>query len=294
VFIVQDLSERLPATTEVRDDLLDGFTDESNFVALAASLVVETAKVAAAAAEIRLVGTPVLRNQGIAVGMLLHGANLANALSNQLRDGHDGSQQLVVNRQLIELHANINYLCENGSPQDDHFEAYVNDSLVAERALESDIRAQIQSRGGEPSGIEARMQSSISTTTSAAAIDDLGAVPSRRLNRWPTAEVRIGKLGAVAYSSYRLSSSVLHSAFTHIEKNYWLNADPDDVRINYRPIKFKPQALEAAAFHLNRIIAIYVRAYLPGLPVLEQRILSMETRVRAASAGHERFLARQA
>jgi len=159
----------------------------------------------------RIPPTPYPRNEAIRRGLIKRMALLGKSLLSNITDD-SGYQQLQIVRQLIEAAANYVYLTEDdGSGA--HYDAYINDSLAAEKHNLEVINAQIQARGGDPLPIEERMRSSIERTARAAGTS-FEAVPATRNSGWPNSFERLKRLSETAYPAYRAGSSALHAGWS--------------------------------------------------------------------------------
>jgi hypothetical protein len=120
---------------------------------------------------------------------------------------------MAITRQVLETATNIIYLLRGG---DERYDAFVFDSLIAERELADIIRTNIETRGGEALPIEERMLGSI-TATAAGARVDLDSIPSKSKNNWPSIVIRLRDLGLEdLYVVFRLGSTAIHGGWPDI------------------------------------------------------------------------------
>jgi hypothetical protein len=233
------------------------------------------------------------RNQAIAAGHLVRLARLMRFIVLAVTRGNDGDQQLALARQIIDSAATVAYLLEDETEHIARFNAYVLDSLIAEREFNIDVQKQIAKRGGERLPIEDRITQSMANTLSAAGVDSLTDVPSRKRNSWPTAETRVKLLGEVAYSLYRVSSGAIHGTFAHIEKNYW-QVSEDGIRLDWTPAQWRPQALLSPSIVCLDAMAAYLQTYDKNtLYIVGRGMMRLEERLREVDHLHEEYLQRK-
>jgi hypothetical protein len=240
------------------------------------------------AADARPILSPLPRDQAIIAAHLVRMMKLLRTLVRQIVDGHGGDQQMALTRQMMDSAGIVTYLL-NDSGDSSRTQAYVLDSVVAERAFLQDVRRTIQNRGGDSLPIEDRIRSSIASTLDAAGITE-EQIPARRKIGWPTAEERVALLGPTAYTAYRMGSSAIHGSFADIEKRH-LTRRGDGFDLNLDSAAFRPQPLLMMGLLATRAVRAYIDAFFPSAhhPVLP-RAQQLEALLQQIDLQHEAWL----
>lgn len=156
------------------------------------------------------------RDEAILGGLILKVSKLGKTMITL--SAHAGSdRQLALAREVIEALAILTYLAADTDGA--RFDAYIQDSLVAEREFLHLVRKNIEQRGSSWP-IEQSMTRSIETTAREAGIDDVTALPSRRSIGWPSTELLLDRLGPNFYPSYRVGSSILHTRWLDLIRHH--------------------------------------------------------------------------
>lgn len=199
-----------------------------------------------------------------------------------------GGQQLALSRQVIDTAASLLFLAEDRDGS--RHQAFVENSLVAEREMARDIARRQRVDGGEAWPIEERMLGSIERTALAAGVGDVSALPSRSKIRWAKSEELVKRLGPAAYTAYRAGSGQIHGNWHDLLRNH-LEQVAGGFQPNFSPGTPRPQPLLTVAL----VAVIAARAYLtlrPGIEraYFEERLNSLEARLAKVDELHERFL----
>jgi hypothetical protein len=156
------------------------------------------------------------RDEAILGGLVLKVSKLGKAMvamSAQL--GSD--RQLALAREVIEALAILAYLTADTDGA--RFDAYVQDSLVAEREFLRLVNRNVDERDSSWP-IEESMTRSIERTARDAGVAEVAALPGRRSIGWPSMEVLLDLLGPNIYPSYRVGSSVLHTRWLDLIRHH--------------------------------------------------------------------------
>ena len=264
--------------------------DETEFLRLSFEMLKEATSLVSIAFGVRPVSDPIGwgRNDAILVGHLARMARLMRSIVRQVADGHGGDLQIAVQRQFLESASTTIYLIEDDG-SGERYDSYVFDSLIPERELLAEIETNVEKRGGDVLPIEVRMRASIADTLAAAGVS-LEDVPSRRANKWPSAQTRVELLGTAAYKSYRTSSGAIHGSFTDVEKHYLVRiGDRFDVELDALP--FRPQTLTSLARLALYVVSRFASAKNPMVNTVYAKAISdFSDAVARLDDLHERFL----
>ncbi|HVF11967.1 MAG TPA: DUF5677 domain-containing protein [Actinomycetota bacterium] len=227
------------------------------------------------------------RDEAILCGLVIRISKLSVALVAETCELR-GEQQLTLTRQILEFLSTLNYLLEESSI--DAFDAYVKDSLVAEREFLRAVQRAADQRG-EEWPIETRMMESIHRTATAANIADVEAIPGRGAIGWPSIEIRLARLGAQTYGAYRMGSHAIHGTwsdlyFNHLQLREDGTFDPDGGHSTPRP-----QPLTMSTLLITWIVEKYVarRGGVVGEEIIP-RLRDLKDRVLRLDILHERFV----
>ena len=235
---------------------------------------------------------PLVRNEAILLGITVRLMKLMKILIRDLSN-NECYQQLSISREMIESAGTLEYLLQDDG-SGERFDKYVNNSLVAEREVLSDVKNNIARRGGDALHIEARMTSSINSTAKAAGVDDVAQLPARRAIGFPSAEERVRELGDNAYLAYRTGSSEVHGDWADLFK-YHLEYDGSTFMPYYEEPRARPQIIGGVTMIMCNAFGGYLEKY--GDPEVEEafkQILGeISDKVTRVSELHEQYLERK-
>ncbi|WP_461473273.1 DUF5677 domain-containing protein [Microbacterium sp. HJ5] len=275
-------------------DALSAALDEEPFLREAFELAKAAMMLVTLVAHLR---TPELaaglpRNHAIIAGHYVRMVKLMQTLVRQITDGHGGNQQLALTREFIDSVSTVAYLVDDEGGDHSPYDAYVMDSLVAEREFLRDVRRQVEQRGGATWPIEERIQRSIDDTLRAAGVREVD-IPGRRSNGWPSAQTRAERLSPTAYAAYRTGSGVVHGTFTDVYKHHLDEVGDGLFEVDFRDEPLRPQPLLLMALLAVDGLDRYGQAFLNGLPAtLAARRRELIDCLRRVDDLHEEFLIR--
>lgn len=278
-----------PEQYEVKFAELEAANSEEPFLEASFELLKEAAGLTIFATGILLDENPGHdRNQAILVGHLVRMVKLMRSTIRAIVDDHGGDQQMQITRQFLDSASALAYFLDDYEDTS-RLDAYVNDSLIAEREFLADIQVQIRERGGKKLPIEERIEHSIATTFATAGMQ-AQHLPSRAKNGWPNAQQRLKLLGPTAYAAYRMGSGSIHGSWHDLERNHLDLVDglfvPD-----HESARQRPQPLFAMALLAVTIVRDYIaKRYPTATDLFEDRFTDLEAKLEQADQLHEAYL----
>lgn len=229
------------------------------------------------------------RNQAIIVGHYSRMIKLMMSLVRQVADNHGGDHAMSITREFLESISVVTYLLGDAG-DGSRYDAYVFDSLIAEREFLKDVRSQIAARGGTQLPIEQRIERSISDVLRAAGLQE-DDIPSRRNTGWPNTEARLAPLGPAAYSAYRMGSNAIHGSFADVYKRHLYESE-GGFEIDLRADSFKPQPLLVMSLCGLTTVEPYADVWLDDLlpDGLRQRCRNLINTLADVDDLHEQYL----
>lgn len=195
--------------------------------------------------------------------------------------------QLALARMLIDSTTTLFHLVDDTDGK--LFDAFVCDSLIAEREMLKTIRQMRASRGEELS-IEKRMESSIKRSAEVANVD-LDQLPARRDIGWPSAEERATHLGPTGYVGYRGGSSPIHGTWNDLRRNYITEVE-GGFEGQFDPVSPRPQPLFTCALLVAESAHRYLEKVKTSQDVskLRDALKDLQARISRSDDLHESFL----
>lgn len=268
--------------------VLESATSEHPFMHAAVELLKESGTIALLAAGIIPIA-PHQRDAAIRCGLLVRLGKLVRLM---LADTCDvgGGQQLALSRQMFETAAALLYLGDDDDGS--RHQAFVEDSLVAERELLADVDRQQAGRSDGPWPIEDRIRRSIINSATAAGVQDVSALPGRARIGWPSVQQLAQPLGPTAYGAYRMGSSQIHPNWHDILRNHLREVDGGFVPA-FDLGSPRPQPLLTAAL----LTVLATEAYLKKRPYAEASLFDarpdeLKDRLERVDGLHEHFIQR--
>jgi hypothetical protein len=231
------------------------------------------------------------RNEAILIGHLVRMGKLMRAIIAGVADQHGGDQQAQLVRQFLDSASAMKYLLEDLSDTS-RFDAYIFDSLIAEKEFLKDIREQVIARGSEKWNIEERIERSIQQTFDTAGVTEAD-VPARKDNKWPSAQERLALFGPTAYSAYRTGSGAIHGSWHDLERHH-LELVNGKFHPYTDPVPERPQPHFAMGLVGIEIAQEYIDKCVPDAKYLfVPRFEDFFERLSRANDLHEEFLRRR-
>ena len=258
---------RLPAPDEwpnwalVDRDLLVHTRDERPFLETAAALVTEFGELTALLARTHEQpdGVPVRqgRNEAILSGLTTRIVKLTRRLAAETYEGR-GELQLLIDREIFTSTAALAYLLRG---RRDRFEAFVRDSLHADRDVWQHLDNNRDLRAGDNLPQETRMRRRLERSFGLAGIDpaelELDEDPE-----WPDVSGQVRAIGEPdAYRMHQLGADEVHGVWNELVTHH-LRTDDDGLtwlgpKLGWSPAVVQP--LTAVAIQGSRVMAAYAR-----------------------------------
>jgi len=178
-------------------------------------------------------GSGLSRDDAIVAGHLVRIVKIGRRMLRDLADD-DGDQQFPLTRQYLDSYSSLVYLLDPVPADDNRFDQYLKDSLVAELDL---------LRSAEPSTeTERRLIAELDRALSTAGIA-ADEVPGRRKIGWPSAEVRMRAVGPGAYLAYRSGSNAVHGTWIDLLRAHLAVGEDGSFSSRLEPERFRPEVL---------------------------------------------------
>lgn len=267
---------------------LSSATNEQPFMHAAVELLKESGTIALVAAGV-IPDEPHQRDAAIRCGLLVRLGKLVRLM---LADTCDigGGQQLGLSRQMFETAAALLYLADDKDGS--RHQAFVEDSLVAERELLADINRRQAGHPGDQWPIEERMRRSIAHSAAVSGVQDVSALPGRAKIGWPSVQQLAEPLGPTAYGAYRMGSSQIHPNWHDIFRNHLQEVDGGFVP-GFDVGSPRPQPLLTGTL----LTVLATEAYLKLRPAAEVSFFEaqpddLKDRLERVDSLHEQFIQR--
>ncbi len=258
---------RLPAPDEwptwalVDRDLLVHTRDERPFLETAAALVTEFGELTALLARTHEQpdGVPVRqgRNEAILSGLTTRIVKLTRRLAAETYEGR-GELQLLIDREIFTSTAALAYLLRG---RRDRFEAFVRNSLHADRDVWQHLDNNRDLRAGDNLPQETRMRRRLERSFGLAGIHP----PELELDEdseWPDVSGQVRAIGEPdAYRMHQLGADEVHGVWNELVTHH-LRTDDDGLtwlgpKLGWSPAVVQP--LTAVAIQGSRVMAAYAR-----------------------------------
>ena len=293
---------RIPAPDEwptwalVDRDMLVHARDERPFLETAASLVTEFGELSALlarTAEQPAEGVTVRqgRNEAILYGLTTRIVKLTRRLAAETYEGR-GEVQLLIDREIFTSTAAFAYLLRG---RGDRFEAFVRDSLHADRDVWQHLDNNRDLRAGDNLPQETRMRRRLERSFGLAGIDP-AELELDEDSEWPDVSGQVRAIGEPdAYRMHQLGSDAVHGVWNELVTHH-LRTDDDGLtwlgpKLGWSPAAVQP--LTAVAIQGSRVMAAYARHL--GHDVAEafrDKYLDLAGRAALTDRLHEEYLER--
>ena len=277
---------------EITEEMLEACRAKDQFGALVYELYKETGSLVcvSSAAFVGDKGDTIKfdRNQAICAGLLIRVSKLMTSVVKLSADIEHGETVQALNRCIIESAVNLRYLLLKDN--DEIYDKFVKNALVAERELYDMIQGNIKARNGALLAIEHSMLESINDTCeqSGLAVDEINP----RAGRWG-GSIR-DKLTALGYdwSAYtvfeRIPSHAVHGDWVDIVKNHVLPKG-DGFEPNYDHLNTDGELLGPIGIFVVEATRDYLRKYfdLPDAEPLHQMLGSVQERLMRVESARQ-------
>ncbi len=292
---------RLPAPHEwpnwslVDRDLLVHAREERPFLETAATLVTEFGELTALLARTHEQpdGVPVRqgRNEAILYGLTTRIVKLTRRLAAETYEGR-GDLQLLIDREIFTTTAALAYLLRG---RGDRFEAFVRDSLHADRDVWQHLDNNRDLREGDNLPQETRMRRRLERSFDLAGVDP-AELDLDDESGWPDVGGQVGAIGEPdAYRMHQLGADEVHGVWNELVTHH-LHTDDDGLTWLGRKFGWPPavvQPLTAVAIQGSRVMAAYARHL--GHEVADafrDKYLDLAGRAALTDRLHEEYLER--
>ncbi|MCY4615685.1 MAG: hypothetical protein OXC71_04735, partial [Chloroflexi bacterium] len=254
---------RLPAPDEwpnwslVDRDLLVHAREERPFLETAATLVTEFGELTALLARTHEQpdGVPVRqgRNEAILYGLTTRIVKLTRRLAAETYEGR-GDLQLLIDREIFTTTAALAYLLRG---RGDRFEAFVRDSLHADRDVWQPLDNNRDPREGDTLPQETRMRRRLERSFDLAGVDP-AELDLDDESGWPDVGGQVGAIGEPdAYRMHQLGADEVHGVWNELVAHH-LHTDDDGLtwlgpKLGWSPAVVQP--LTAVAIQGSRVMA---------------------------------------
>lgn len=292
---------RLPAPDEwpswalVDRDMLLRARDERLFLETAAALVTEFGELTALLARTHEdpEGLPVRpgRDTAVLYGLTTRIVKLTRRLAAETYEGR-GELQLLIDREIFATTATLAYLLRGGG---DRFDAFVRDSLHADRDVWQHLDNNRELRGGDNLPQEVRMRRRLDRSFALAGVDP-AELDLDEESGWPGVSGQVGAIGEPdAYRMHQLGADEVHGAWNELVTHH-LRTDDDGLawlgpKLGWSPAVVQP--LTAVAIQGGRVMAAYARHL--GHEVsgaFRDKYLDLAGRAALTDRMHEEYLER--
>ena len=292
---------RLPAPDEWPDwalvdrDVLVHAREERPFLEAAAALVTEFGELTALLARTHEQpdGVPVLqgRNEAVLYGLTTRIVKLTRRLAAETYEGR-GELQLLIDREIFTSTAALAYLLRG---RGDRFEAFVRDSLHADRDVWQHLDNNRDLRAGDNLPQETRMRRRLERTFGLAGVDP-AELELDEESRWPDVGEQVRAIGEPdAHRMHQLGADEVHGVWNEMVTHH-LRTDDDGLtwlgpKLGWSPAVVQP--LTAVAIQGSRVMAAYARHL--GHEVAEafrDKYLDLAGRAALTDRLHEEYLER--
>ena len=228
------------------------------------------------------------RNQAVCAGLLVRIAKYMVSVAKLSADNEHGETIQALNRCIIESAVNLRYLVLKN--EDEVYERFVRNSLVAERELYDFIHANIIASGGAQLTIELNMLSSIIDTCelSGVAVEEINPKPG---NWGGTFRDKLTVLGYdwPAYTILeRIPSHAVHGDWVDLIKNHLQRKD-DGFEPNYDRLNTDGGLLGPVGVFVIEAARDYLGTYFdsPDAEPLHRRLVSVQERLMMVESARE-------
>jgi hypothetical protein len=283
-----DILEKWPEPFLPNDETLKAAVSDEPFIEASFELIKETAIIAVRVSSI-VFPQPLSRNNAILFALMLKSAKLLSAnLELAIKFGEE--RQMALIRELFECLTVLDYLLadQDGS----RFEAYVTYSLATDKAALETYISNAKKRG-EQLPIESDMEVSIRKTAEFAGISSIDGLPGKKHAGWPNIEAMLGEHAGYAYPAYRGGSSVIHTGWADLLRNY-LTPVEGGFELLFEQRGPGPEPMYASALYVSTVMDNFLRRIdEQAWTILQEKITNLQDRIMRVGEDHSAFRNRQ-
>ena len=265
---------------------LEGARSEEPFRDLAVGLATEFGALTSLLARVRP-ERATGRDDAVLRGLAVRIVKLTQRLIAETFEGR-GEMQALLDRLLFESVVDLAYLLRGGR---ERTEAFVRDSLHADRVLWDHLARNAELRGGDALPMEARTRERLEASFALAGVAPED-VPAPGEAGWPPLDERLRAIGEPdAFAMHQLGAGRVHGAWNELVTHHLAYGDDFEARLEWsRPLV---QPLFALAIQGARVMAAYARHLGPEVgAAFRDRYLDLARRASDADALHEEYMAR--
>lgn len=277
---------------EITDEMLEACRADDQFGALVYELYKEAGGLVCISSAVYFGDTAdaikLKRNQAICAGLLVRIAKYMVSAVKLSADIEHGETVHALNRCIIESTVNLRYLLLKDD--DEVYDRFVKNSLVAERELYDVIQENIEERGGEQLAIEKSMLTSIEDTCeqSGIVVEEINPRPGSWGGSFRDKLTALGYDWPAYTVLERIPSHAIHGDWVDLVK-YHLLSKGDGFEPNYDRLNTDGELLSPIGIFVVEAARDYLRKYfdLPDAEPLQQRLDSVQERLRRVESARQ-------
>ena len=257
-----------PTWTLIEGERLELAQEERPFFEAAAALVAEFGELAALLAQAGRIAPEdgaedpdvdpaTARDEAILCGLTVRIVKLTRRLVAETYEGR-GELQLLLDREIFNSTAAMAYLLRGRS---DRFEAFVRESLRADREIWRHLDGNRELRDGEALPLEQRMRERLARSFALAGLspDDAADDP---VPAWPSLDGQLEAIGEpAAHRMHQLGADAVHGHWNELHTHHLRAAagGPRALEPKLEWSSAQVQPLTAVAIQASRVMAVYSR-----------------------------------
>ena len=277
---------------EVTEEMLEACRANDQFGALVYELYKEAGSLVCVSSAIHFGDTAdaieLNRNQAICAGLLVRVAKYMVSVVKLSADIEHGETVQALNRCIIESAVNLRYLLLKDD--DEVYDRFVKNGLVAERELYDMIQGNITARGGEQLAIEQGMLNSINYTCeqSGLTVKEINPKPGSWGGSFRDKLTALGYDWPAYTVLERIPSHAIHGDWVDLIKNHLLPKG-DGFEPNYDRLRTDGELLSPIGIFVVEAARAYLGKYfdLPDVEPLHQRLDSVQERLKMVESARQ-------
>ncbi|MYB40783.1 MAG: hypothetical protein F4X76_01050 [Chloroflexi bacterium] len=285
-----------PTWTLIERERLEVAREERPFLEAAAGLVTEFGELAALL--VRAWSPPPAgarasaRDEAILCALAVRIVKLTRRLAAETYEGR-AELQLLLDREIFVSTSAMAYLLRGGG---ERFEAFVSDSLRADRGVWGHLDGNRELRDGEVLPMEQRMRERLARSFELAGVDPEEAVGEAE-SGWPSLDEQLAAIGEpAAHRMHQLGADSIHGLWNELHTHH-LRAEGREgagdlgPRLEWTAAQVQP--LTAVAIQASRVMAAWSRRIgHEAAEAFRDKFLDLAGRAALVDRFHEEYLAR--